>query len=167
MTTSYGLGLSRPIEAMLYKTTMCGFQRPFSGRRIITSRWGGVGGWVLGNVTKRDRVGRWVKNGHFWRDVIMQWPLTCITCIRVADATLLVPPPMSIWQCSVAYNNGRNYIGLQTSAVRRLAAGIEILIWHWGEGWDAIWFPIFVSQTFGGGGRRSHTFAPGHKLLGG
>ena len=75
MTTSYGLGLSRPIEAMLYKTTMCGFQRPFSGRRIITNNYvtlGGVGGWVLGNVTKRDRVVGWVKNGHFWRDVIMQ-----------------------------------------------------------------------------------------------
>ena len=26
-------------------------------------------------MTKRDRVGGWVKNGHFRRDVIMQWPL--------------------------------------------------------------------------------------------
>ena len=27
-------------------------------------------------MTKRDRVGGWVKNGYFRRDVIMQWPLT-------------------------------------------------------------------------------------------
>ena len=25
-------------------------------------------------MTKRDRVGGWVKNDHFRRDVIMQWP---------------------------------------------------------------------------------------------
>ena len=36
----------------------------------------GVGGLVRRNVTERDRVGGWVKNGHFRRDVIMQWSLS-------------------------------------------------------------------------------------------
>jgi len=29
-------------------------------------------------MTKRDRVGGWVKNGHFRHDVFMQWPLTTL-----------------------------------------------------------------------------------------
>src|SRR6218665_4002434 len=34
-----------------------------------------MGGWVYENLTKPDRVGGLIQNGHFLIDVIMQWPL--------------------------------------------------------------------------------------------
>ena len=37
-------------------------------------------------MTKRDRVGGWVKNGHFRRDVIMQWPLYLSQLVDVLES---------------------------------------------------------------------------------
>ena len=44
------------------------------------------------NITMRYRVGRWVKNGRFWRYVIMQCPLTT----AVSDGRVLATKSMQL-----------------------------------------------------------------------
>src|SRR6218665_4042817 len=55
-------------------------------------------GWVQGNVTQA-RQGGWVKNGHFLRDTIMQWPLLRSSEMYVHDTQRISLTPL-LWQTS-------------------------------------------------------------------